>query len=197
MINQLSLFILILLSAIAYAPADSYANPEPSGLWLDSSDNWNKPGTTIPQAPKTTDGNNLSYCQRSIRKASLPEDKQVIAAGWTLTGAVQLYEDTTVIQAMTDADGMCRPLNFQVFVFKEGQFAGTLSPIPMDSRTDGSLGRYQLYQSGQIDAIFSRYSPRDALCCASRTSRVFFQLETLNEQPVLVPSLPATTYPNE
>ena len=67
----------------------------------------------------------------------------------------------------------------------------------MDSRTDGSLDRYQLYQSGQIDATFSRYSPRDALCCASRTSRVFFQLKMQNNQPVLVPSLPAMTYPNE
>ena len=128
MINQLPLFVLILLSAIAYAPASSYANTKPSGLWLDSSDNWNKPDTAIPQAPRTIDGNNLSYCQRTIRKASLPEDKQVIAAGWTLTGAVQLYEDITVIQAMTDADGMCRPLNYQVFVFKEGQFAGTSIP---------------------------------------------------------------------
>jgi hypothetical protein len=38
-------------------------------------------------------------------------------------------------------DGMCRPRQYQDFVFVGSVFAGTLSPQPMDSRTDGALGR--------------------------------------------------------
>lgn len=177
----------LLLSPTAFAQTD------PSGAWLDAETNWNTTGATVPESPSFDDGNNLSNCELGVRPAALPEDAQVEAAGWTLTGAAQINGATTLVQGMADADGMCRPLKYQVFVFTDGEFTGTLSPTPMDARTDGSLIRYDLYRQGYIGAVFARYQPSDALCCASATSRLFYQVETEAGQPLLVPQLPADT----
>lgn len=177
----------MLLAPIAIAQA------EPSRDWFNEATHWNTPGTSIPTAPSPDGGTNLADCTIGNRTAALPEDAQVEAAGWTLTGSAQIYGATTVITGMTNADGMCRPLGYQVFVFTNGEFSGTLSPIPMDSRTDGSLSAYHLYREGYIDATFSRYTPEDPLCCPSQQSRVFYEIEMQNDRPVLVPQLPADT----
>ena len=50
---------------------------------------------------------------------------------------------------MSNADGMCRPLGYQFFLFVGDDFAGTLSPAPMDSRTDGGLSDLQLARRGE------------------------------------------------
>jgi hypothetical protein len=169
------------------------AESEPSGKWLDADRNWNEAGTLLPQAP-TQEGNNLANCQHTVRPAVLPEDKLVEEAGWTLTDAAQIYGATTIVTGMADADGMCRPLDYQVFVFSNGKFVGTLSPIPMDSRTDGSLIDFHLYRDGYIDASFNRYAPEDAMCCASQKSRTFYEVNNKTNPPLLVPKLPADTY---
>jgi len=173
------------------------AQPDPSGTWLDNADNWNTPGAPLPQAPTYPGGNNLVNCELGRRVATLPEDAQVEAAGWTLTGAAQVHGSTTVITGMADADGMCRPLDYQVFVFTDGEFSGTLSPILMDSRTDGSLFDVNLYRDGFIDASFNRYTPEDPLCCASGQSRLFYQVEEQDNEAVLVPQFPASTSAGE
>lgn len=183
------------LVSMLLAPA-AFTQTEPSGDWLDGNTNWNQPGASIPVATPSEDGNNLPNCLDSKRQATLPEDKLVEAAGWTLTGAAQIYDKTTIITGMTNADGMCRPLDYQVFVFTDGQFTGTLSPIAMDSRTDGSLVNADLYREGYINASFNRYTPEDPLCCASRSSLLFYKVEVQNGQPVLVPQFPASTNSN-
>lgn len=182
-----------LLFASILLPPIALAQPEADSSWFETTTNWNQPGASIPQAPAADGGNNLPNCQLDIRAAKVPEDALVEAAGWTLTGPVQMHGATTVITGMTDADGMCRPLNYQMFVFTEGKFSGTLSPTSMNSRTDGSLTRYDLYREGYINATFSRYTPEDPLCCPSRQSNLFYEVEMQNEHPVLVPKLPATT----
>jgi hypothetical protein len=45
----------------------------------------------------------------------------------------------------------------------------------MDSRSDGALIRVTL-QGRRLIAQYARYSPQDALCCASRTASVAFDL---------------------
>lgn len=176
--------------AIAQTPP-----PSPASAWLDeNTPNWNQPGAAIPTAPQPEGGSNLEYCTQSFRQASLPEDALVEAAGWTLTGPAQIFNDTTVITGMTNADGMCRPLSYQVFVFSKGAFVGTISPTVMDSRTDGSVFSVDLYQANELSARFNRYAPEDALCCASAESRVFYEIQTEGDAVVLVPELPATTF---
>ncbi|MEM6436682.1 MAG: LppP/LprE family lipoprotein [Cyanobacteria bacterium P01_D01_bin.115] len=173
----------LVLASLLLAPL-SRAQAEPSGTWLDETMNWNEAGAAIPQAPEQG-GSNLTECEQTVRQAVLPEDDLVMAAGWTLTGAAQIYGDTTVIMGMANADGMCRPLAYQGFVFTAGEFSGTVSPWPMDSRIDGGLLNLILYGEGYLDASFERD--------ASGQSRLFYQVETESGSPVLVPDLPADT----
>jgi hypothetical protein len=108
--------------------------------WIDKTlVNWNQPGAEIPTAPTSEFGGISDFCREIIRKPSTEADKALIAAGWQLVNAVQIYNDTAIVTAATGADGMCRPLGFQEFVFVNNQFAGTLSPVPMNSRSDSSL----------------------------------------------------------
>ena len=87
--------------------------------------------------------------------------------------------------AAADYDGMCRPRQYQEFVFVRGNFAGTLAPRPMDSRTDGALGRVTIETDRRVQAEYARYDAADPLCCPSRTTRVVFDIG--KEPPVLEP----------
>ena len=78
---------------------------------------------------------------------------------------------------------MCRPRQYQEFVFVRGIFAGTLSPVPMDSRTDGALGRVTIPAADRVQAEYSRYGATDPLCCPSRITTVVFEIE--KQPPVL------------
>ncbi|NJL49210.1 MAG: LppP/LprE family lipoprotein [Leptolyngbyaceae cyanobacterium SM2_5_2] len=177
----------MLLAPTALAQAESTA------AWLESDTNWNQSGVAIPEAPVLEGGGNLPNCQDVVRPAALPEDDQVTAAGWTLSGSAQIFGDTTVITGMANADGMCRPLSYQVFVFTDGVFSGTLAPEPMDARTDGSLVSVDLYRQGYLSATFNRYTPEDPLCCPSAYSFLFYEVDTQGEAPLLMPKLPAST----
>jgi len=72
---------------------------------------------------------------------------------------------------------MCRPREYQAFVFVRGVFAGTLSPQPMESRSDGSLGRLFLQNEKQLIAEYQRYDKSDPLCCPTKHTSVVFDIE--------------------
>jgi len=108
-------------------------------------------------------------------------------AGWTLYGPQQKFGETTVISGQASADGMCRPLGYNYFVFYKGQFAGTISPVSMDSRTDGAATSVYLPQERSLTAEFARYANTDALCCPSRTSFVDYRIETTANGALLIP----------
>lgn len=177
-----------------------YMTPQGSGVlvfekqeespqsWLDMSQptTWNQAGADIPRPEDK--GENLESCRATARKPVTPEDKALVNAGWTLFGAVQVYGDTQVISAMSDADGMCRPWGYQEFVFVDGKFAGTLSPEPMNSRTDGSARNLDLWGENKITAEFNRYSEQDALCCPSGTSYVTYEIKPVRGMMVVVPT---------
>jgi hypothetical protein len=88
---------------------------------------------------------------------------------------------------------MCRSRPYQVFVFVGGVFAGTLSPQPMDSRSDGALSRVTLESKHRLSAEYLRYAPGDALCCPSHTTNVEFEVA---ENPPVVRPLSASTSPS-
>jgi hypothetical protein len=161
------------------------------GKWIDGKlENWNKKGSPIPAAPKLDAQPILTGpCSEQLRRPHGPEDKAVADAGWGLTGALQIHSGVAVVAGAAAADGMCRPLGFQVFVFIDGKFAGTLSPEPMNSRSDGMLSSVQLLGK-QILAAYQRYGPNDALCCPSRTSDVLFKAEGNPVAPVEARSRP-------
>ncbi len=151
------------LAAAAVAPAPSRAG----GAWLEEpvTRAWNRPGASIPVAPP---GAAIEpRCSGQVRPATSPEDRAIAKAGWALFGPYVRFAGTSVVSGMSGADGMCRPLGYQMFVFVEGRFAGTLSPAPMDSRADGAADAPGLYAADRVTVTFRRYAPADPLCCPS------------------------------
>lgn len=185
-------------SSIIAPLASSAATPVFEPSWLDSeTSNWNQVGAALPSAPPQ-EGDNFPYCTESFtwRQAAFPEDEAVEAAGWKIFGAAQIFGATTVVTAMANVDGMCRPMDYQAFVFQDGQFIGTLSPNAMAARAEASLVNYELSGEGEIMATFNRYTNDDALCCPSGESLVFYRIESQDGASILVPELPASTSPN-
>jgi hypothetical protein len=155
--------------------------------WLDASKpaSWNTPGLSVPAAPRIQ-GAVDPRCREQARPPQSDEDKRVRDQGWDLIGAYQGGWQMIVIRGTAGYDGMCRPLQFQDFVFVRGVFAGTLSPQPMDSRSDGALGRVFLQSKDQLTAEYERYAATDPLCCPSRTTRIVF--EVAGDVPVVRPA---------
>jgi heat shock protein HslJ len=162
--------------------------------WLDEPElaAWNTPGQTIPAAPPRQELVN-PRCRALARPAQIEEDNKVRDRGWDLVGAFQGGWQVLVVRGTASYDGMCRPLQYLDFVFVRGIFAGTLAPTPMDSRTDGALARVSLQGPTQLTAEYLRYETSDALCCASRTTSVTFQIAP--DRP-LIRAVSASTSPN-
>jgi hypothetical protein len=81
---------------------------------------------------------------------------------------------------------MCRPVSYNAFVFVGNKFAGTLSPAPMMSRTDGASGPVQV-EPPAINVEFSRYTSADPLCCPSSRMTVRYRIDRTAAGPVVVP----------
>jgi len=174
-----SSLVTVVALSIAILPGHS-AIGAPQGKiasWLDEAKpaSWNQPGASIPGAA-TVQGAVDPRCRQAARPPQLDEDKRVRDKGWDLAGAYQGGWDMLVIRGTAGYDGMCRPRQYQDFVFMRGVFVGTLSPQPMDSRTDGALSRVWLQSAARLTAEYARYAEKDALCCPSRTTSVVFEI---------------------
>lgn len=146
--------------------------------WLDRPlNNWNNSNGVVPSAPRTL-APIEAQCRTQVRAPESVADRSVTRAGWSLYGASQTYGAVTVVTAMAGVDGMCRPMQYNAFVFVRDRFAGTLAPEPMDARSDGALNDLRLTSATDISAEFARYTSRDALCCPSQTSSVTYTIET-------------------
>lgn len=154
--------------------------------WLDEAKptSWNKAGVPIPVAPKIQTAVD-PRCREQARPSQLEEDKRVRDQGWDLVGACQGGWQILVVRGTAGYDGMCRPRQSQDFVFVRGVFAGTISPQPMDSRTDGALTRVSLQSESRVTAEYERHAPSDPACCPSRTTSVVFDIA--KDGPVLRP----------
>lgn len=139
------------------------------------------PIPSAPQGQKNPD----PRCGEFVRAPASEDDRQVRAHGWDLVGPISESAQVRVIVGTSNYDGMCRPRQYQEFVFVRGIFAGTLSPAPMDSRTDGALGRVTIQNDGRVQAEYSRYGAADPLCCPSQITTVVFEIK--KEPPVLKP----------
>jgi len=149
---------------------------------------WNWPGAPPPRAPEAREeAGNREYCKAVTRLPTSDVDRALTDAGWFLFGAVQGWGDALVLMANAAWDGMCRPWQYQFFVFVGGRFAGTLSPVLMDSRTDGAGQRVTLASENELVADFLRYGETDPLCCPTRITEARFQIIPGAEGPVVVP----------
>jgi hypothetical protein len=175
---------------------------EADGAWLDQQPlaNWNTAGRAIPQAPPRT--SQINTCPPVGRSPQTEEDRKVAAAGWWLFGSFHGGYGVMVVMGASNFDGMCRPLGFQTFVFFLEEFIGTISPVLMDSRTDG-VQREVLISPPLNDgpgpegmpsltASFSRYAASDPLCCPSSTSTVGYTLVHTSTGWLLTPGAVTT-----
>ena len=157
--------------------------------WLEASPvvGWNQQGAAVPKPP-SRDGESLKAgrCADQARPPEGPADAAITAAGWTLVGPLQVFGDTAVALGAVSADGMCRPLGLQGFVFVGSRFVGTLSPAPMDARTDGALQSVLATSRDRVTATFAGYKPDDPLCCPSRVLRVSYLIKRSPGGSVLV-----------
>jgi hypothetical protein len=160
-----------------------------AGAWLDAPlTNWNTRLTSIPRAAMTNGAQPMDpRCTETQRSGHSPEDKLLTAAGWKLFGEQQQFDDVSLVMALSTADGMCRPLGYQGFVFVGGKLAGTVSPRPMDSRMDGSSAPIHLASTSRLTVGFNRYTESDALCCPSKRQIVTYKIERTGPRPLLVP----------
>jgi hypothetical protein len=161
--------------------------------WLDRPlTAWNKPGDKLPAPPRgqgTIESREavVSRC-RLKPPASTAGERAVQAAGWIpfWNFDQQLVRDyVEIVGGMRDADGMCRPATYNLFVFVGGQFAGLLSPTHMTSRMDSSSGAVR-FLLPSVTAEFSRYTNNDPLCCPSSRVRVTYRIDRPPEGPVVV-----------
>ncbi len=165
-------------------------------VWLDPATpaRWNAAGAKVPPAPRSAPGALLTGpCTAQLRQPASAADRAVAAAGWRLLGASQRFGDTEVVGGQSGFDGMCRPTGYQFFVFSGGRFAGTVSPGPMDSRTDGAAQVPVLGSARDLAVTFSRYTPSDPLCCPSSLTTVRYRVDDQPRGPVLLPVGATTT----
>jgi len=187
--------------ALALAPitfTTAVLSQPSSSLWLERKPltNWNRPTASIPQAPNRNFPN-TDQCKHQIRNPSTSEERAVNTAGWIITkvrGETQSSGGLVLVKGQADFDGMCRPIQYQQFVFVNGVFAGTISPNLMNSRSDGNLIQTSIQTPFRLRAEFSRYTAKDPLCCASKTSEVIYRIDQANKRPLVVP-LQVRTYP--
>jgi hypothetical protein len=160
-----------------------------SNIWLDRPlANWNKAGGLVPAAPAPEEPLKSVIGRCRLTSLATGPARAVSAAGWipfNYFGKPIVLDDVEVIGGMTGGDGMCRPTQYNVFVFVGGRFAGTLSPAPMTSREDGSSGEVRIAPA-QITVEFARYAARDPLCCPSARTTVRFRIDR-TPPPIVVP----------
>jgi hypothetical protein len=183
--------IALLVSVVLLMPWPALAQET---TWLDEDlAPWNTPGMAIPAA-MTSDGNPDPRCAERARPAETAEDDALVAEGWSLFLPYQRGWGVTLLWGLSSYDGMCRPMGFQAFVFVDGVFAGTVSPKPMDSRSDASADTVNLWFRDRLGAQFRRYAIDDPLCCPSGSVAVEYTIEETADGPVLnaVSATPST-----
>ena len=164
----------------------------PARSWLDRPlVNWNSSAHRMPSAPANEEpiADVGKRCDVKPKRTTSGE-RAVTDAGWLpfyLFDRQIVQGDVEIIGGLAGADCLCRPADYNVFVFVAGRFAGTLSPDLMTSRLDGSIGAVRLSEEGTIAAEFTRYVDPDPLCCPSGRVTVRYQLDRRSTPPVVVP----------
>jgi len=91
-----------------------------------------------------------------------------------------------VVGGMTAATPGCEPERFNLFVFVDGSFAGTVSRMAMTPSRDGAAGAVRITGADALTVEFARYLPGDAECCPSSRERVSYTIEKTGAGPTLV-----------
>jgi hypothetical protein len=187
-----------LVFLLCFAPEAAAQSADKS--WLDRPlTNWNDSAKPMPRGMPTgeTVADVAKRCDLVVKR-DMPGQRALADAGWLPYLHVDreiVQRDVEIVGGMAEADSMCRPMEFNVFVFVGGQLAGTLSPLPMSSRGDGEIGVVRLGPDDTIAAEFARYTNRDALCCPSSRVTVRYRIDRTKPQAAVVPVSVQVTRP--
>ena len=175
-----------LLLAALFQPVTAPTKP----IWLDQPlAGWNNPGRPVPRAPQPKESLKAVIARCSLTPPKGGPAEALASSGWIVFdyfGQPIVRDDVAIVGGLSGADGMCRPTGYNVFVFVSGKYAGTLSPVAMTSREDGSSGEVRISPL-EITAEFSRYTPADPLCCPSSRAIVRFRIDRTAPSAAVVP----------
>jgi hypothetical protein len=147
--------------------------------WLDTKTDWSWSETELQRGQREDFNPMCDPFTRGPFPGTLNE-RFIYDNGWRLGSASEKKvtggRSIEVVYGFRSFDGMCRPEQFQAFVFVNDAPVGTLSPDLMNSRTDGSLEEVVLPDNGGIEARFARYKPNDPFCCPSAESKVTYSI---------------------
>jgi hypothetical protein len=91
-----------------------------------------------------------------------------------------------VIGGMTAASPGCVAESFNLFVFVDGSFAGTVSRAAMTPARDAVAGAVRITGADTLTVEFARYRAGDSECCPSSRERVSYRIENTGAGPMLV-----------
>ena len=97
-----------------------------------------------------------------------------------------VHQGIEIIGGLTDMTQGCEPVSFNLFVFVDGRFAGTLAPAPMTTARDGVIGAVRIVDDTALTAEFARYTANDSECCPSSRVKVTYRIDR-GQAPVVTP----------
>ena len=167
-----------------------------AAAWLDHPlQNWNKPGAVLPSGPADRSDHDDAIGRCNARLPQTDAARAVAAAGWVPQPYLDrelIKDDVEILAGVAALDSTCASMDYNLFVFVGGRYAGALSPRPMSPGTDASAGAVRFVGDG-ITAEFVRYKAGDSNCCPSSRMVVRYGIDRSGERPVVVPLDARTT----
>jgi hypothetical protein len=164
-----------------------------AAAWLDRPlAGWNQPAVNIPASRIAADSQaTLEKRCGAPQSASPPAVDAIRKARWV--PFLHLDQATAsngieVIGGMTGATAGCEPLYFNLFVFANGVFAGTVSPAMMAPSRDGAAGAIRVTGPDTLTVEFARFMPGDPECCPSSRVRVSYRIDKTGAGAAVVPT---------
>ena len=176
---------------VLFVLAGSCRTPAAQGTaWLDRPiENWNKPGAAVPRGPADRSDHDDALERCKAKPPQTPAARAVTSAAWVPQSYLDrelIKDDVEIIAGVSGLDGKCAPMDYNLFVFVGGRYAGALSPRPMVPGTDAAAGVVRFADDG-ITAEFARYKPGDSTCCPSSRVSVRYRIERSADGPIVVP----------
>ena len=145
---------------------------------------------SVPSSPLTVDAHLALEKRCGAPKNASPDSIAALHRGrWVpflhLDQAIT-RNGIEVVGGMTAASPGCEPESFNLFVFVNGSFAGTVSPTAMTPSRDRAAGAVRITGTDTFTVEFARYLPGDSECCPSSRERVSYRIEKTGSGPALV-----------
>ena len=160
------------------------------GLVLRFAENQTRSGFSVPSSSLSADAHTTLEKRCGTPKGASPASIAALRrARWVpflhLDQAIE-RNGIEVVGGMTAAMPGCEPERFNLIVFVDGSFAGTVSRAAMAPSRDGAAGAVRITGADALTVEFVRYMPGDFECCPSSRERMSYRIEKTGAGPTLV-----------